>query len=40
VLETELRLKGESGDPDAALTDLIAFLSAGQLQAVQRRAPR
>jgi DNA polymerase III delta subunit len=40
VLETELRLKGESGDPDAALTDLIAFLAGGQLQAAQRRASR
>ena len=39
VLETELRLKGESGDPDAALTDLIAFLAGGQLQA-QRRVAR
>ena len=38
VLETELRLKGESGDPDAALTDLIAFLAGSQLQAAQRRA--
>lgn len=27
VLETELRLKGESGDPDVALADLIARLS-------------
>jgi hypothetical protein len=27
VLETELRLKGESGDPDAAMTDLIAWLA-------------
>ena len=39
VLETELRLKGESGDPDAALTELIAFLAGGQLQA-QRRVAR
>jgi DNA polymerase-3 subunit delta len=39
VLETELRLKGESGDPDAALTDLIAFLAGSQLQA-QRRVSR
>jgi hypothetical protein len=38
VLETELRLKGESGDPDAALTELIAFLAGSQLQAAQRRA--
>jgi len=29
VLETELRLKGESGDPDAALTDLVAWLAHG-----------
>jgi DNA polymerase III delta subunit len=40
VLETELRLKGESGDPDAALTDLIAFLAGSQLQAAQRRGVR
>jgi DNA polymerase III delta subunit len=40
VLETELRLKGESGDPDAALTDLIAFLAGSQLQAAQRHASR
>jgi hypothetical protein len=39
VLETELRLKGESGDPDAALTELIAFLAGGQI-AAQRRAAR
>ncbi|HVR30311.1 MAG TPA: hypothetical protein VMS86_12345 [Thermoanaerobaculia bacterium] len=28
VLETELRLKGESDDPDAALTDLVAWLAS------------
>ena len=29
LLETELRLKGESGDPDAALTELIAWVAGG-----------
>ncbi len=30
VLETELRLKGESSDPDVALTELIGALCAGE----------
>jgi hypothetical protein len=28
VLETELRLKGESGDADTALAELVAHLAA------------
>jgi DNA polymerase III delta subunit len=32
VLETEARLKGESGDPDAALFELVAALAAGNVE--------
>jgi DNA polymerase III delta subunit len=39
VLETELRLKGESGDPDAAMTELIAWL-AGSTSNPARGASR
>ena len=31
VLETETRLKGESGEPEAALYELVASLATGQV---------